>query len=98
MAIESISSTNILQPVAGKANAKDTSQVQLKAANVSADNSIDISNTTQTFKAASNNVPVVNADRVATLKAAIQSGTYQVDSGRVAQKILQFEQNLPNST
>jgi negative regulator of flagellin synthesis FlgM len=41
---------------------------------------------------------VVNEARVAAIKAAVQSGSYQIDAGRVAKKILQFEQNLPNST
>ena len=100
MAIESISGNSIPQPLFNKPNAKDASQVQPKTTGVSSSNSIDFSNTAQSFKAAlaASSGPVVNEDRVATLKAAVQSGNYQVDSGRVAQKILQFEQNLPNST
>lgn len=38
--------------------------------------------------------PVVNAAKVASVKQAVSSGTYQIDAGRVAGKILKYERGL----
>jgi len=40
------------------------------------------------------NAPVVNTQKVATVKTSVQNGTYKIDAGRVADKILQFENGL----
>lgn len=40
------------------------------------------------------NAPVVNSQKVASVKQSIQNGTYTVDAGSVADKILQFERGL----
>jgi negative regulator of flagellin synthesis FlgM len=38
--------------------------------------------------------PVVNASKVAAVKQSINSGTYKINAGRVADKLLQFERGL----
>jgi negative regulator of flagellin synthesis FlgM len=38
--------------------------------------------------------PVVNADKVAAVKHAISSGTYKIDAGRIAGKMLKYESGL----
>ncbi len=40
------------------------------------------------------NAPVVNAQKVAVVKQAVQNGTYQADSHSIARKIVQFENGL----
>jgi negative regulator of flagellin synthesis FlgM len=40
------------------------------------------------------NAPVVNAQKVAVVKQAVQSGTYQADAGTIADKLLQLESGL----
>jgi negative regulator of flagellin synthesis FlgM len=52
--------------------------------------------TLQKLSAAVADAPVVNSAKVASIKQAVQSGTYQVNAGRVADKIISFESGLKN--
>jgi len=50
--------------------------------------------TLQKLSEAIANAPVVNTQKVATVKTSVQNGTYQIDAGRVADKMLQYENGL----
>lgn len=55
---------------------------------------VKISDAAQAIQSAVNELksePEVNSDRVAELKAAIDSGEYKVDADRVADRMLAFE-------
>jgi negative regulator of flagellin synthesis FlgM len=58
---------------------------------------VELSDTVKVMQAADAkiaNTPDVDSDRVASLKAAIDSGTYQIDAQRVADKIISFEESM----
>jgi negative regulator of flagellin synthesis FlgM len=38
--------------------------------------------------------PVVNATKVASIKQAVQNGTYQIDAVRLSAKLMQFDSEL----
>jgi negative regulator of flagellin synthesis FlgM len=48
----------------------------------------------QKIEAAVAKAPVVNAAKLASVKLAVQNGTYQIDAGRVASKIVKFDGEL----
>lgn len=48
----------------------------------------------QLIESAVANAPVVNTSKVAAVKQAVNSGTYRVNAGQVADKMLQFEREL----
>jgi len=48
----------------------------------------------QKIEAAVAKTPVVNPAKVAAVKQAINAGTYQIDAGRVADKLLKFERGM----
>lgn len=101
MAIESVSGTSINSALNVKSNAKEAVDVKQKASAPVSSDVIDFTNIAQDIKTAvatGENPPVVNEERVAAVKLALQSGSYKVDAERVAEKMLQFENKLPNST
>jgi negative regulator of flagellin synthesis FlgM len=66
------------------------------AASVTADQVTltDSARTLQKLGEAIASTPAVNSAKVATVKAAIQSGTYKINSQSVADKLLHYESGL----
>jgi negative regulator of flagellin synthesis FlgM len=71
-------------PTASTAAAQTSDQVTLT----------DSARSLQKFEEAVAKAPVVNTSKVDAVKRAVQGGTYQIDAGRVATKILRFDGEL----
>jgi negative regulator of flagellin synthesis FlgM len=101
MAIESISGNTINSVTPVKSGAKDAVNVKHKTSEPISTDTVDLTDTAQDIKTAvatGGTSPVINEDRVAALRSALQSGSYKVDVERVAEKMLRFEDQLTNST
>lgn len=101
MAIESVSGNTINTVLPTKSGVKDAADVKQKSSVAVPDDAINFTHTAQQFKLAVESgavTPVVNEDRVAAIKLALQAGNYKVDAEHVAEKMLRFEDKLPDST
>jgi negative regulator of flagellin synthesis FlgM len=101
--ISSYSTSEPVAPVKGSnSNGVVTDKSQGEAAAASAADSkagdtVTLTNSArslQKIEEAVAKTPVVNQAKVAAVKQAISNGTYQIDAGRVADKLLQFERGL----
>lgn len=101
MAIESINGKAFSTVVPAKTAAKDLVEAKDKSAGAVDTDTVNITATAQGLAeaaATSASAPAVNEDRVAEIRAALQSGTYSFDPERIARKMLQFEDKLPDSS
>jgi negative regulator of flagellin synthesis FlgM len=58
---------------------------------------VTLTNSARTLQKVENRIakaPVVDVDKVAQVKQAVTDGSYKVDAGRTADKLLQFERGL----
>jgi negative regulator of flagellin synthesis FlgM len=101
--ISAFSTAEPVAPLKGSSSngvVTDKSQGETSAANAPASQAGDTVTLTssarsmQMIEAAVANAPVVNTAKVAAVMQAINSGTYQVNAGQVADKMLQFERGL----
>ncbi len=103
MAIQPIHKGNTLN---ASTQAKPVNKSQPEATNqavhqLADDDSVKITSFAQDIQKAADvgkSEPVVNLKRVAELKASIESGAYKIDPQSIADKILQFDRKLPNSS
>jgi negative regulator of flagellin synthesis FlgM len=83
-------------PVADQSGSDTAAETVSTAAAQSADHVTltDSARSLQKIEETIAKAPVVDTAKVAAIKQAVSSGTYQIDTGRVADKLLQFERGL----
>jgi len=102
---DKISGISVAEPVAkptgsgSNAVAADKSQGEGSAAVSTAQTAdhvtlTDSARSLQKIEEAVAKAPVVDAAKVAAVKQSISAGTYKIDAGRVASKLLQYERGL----
>jgi negative regulator of flagellin synthesis FlgM len=83
-AVADKSGSDAISPAAPAAPPRSSDQVTLT----------DSARSLQKIEEAVARAPVVDTAKVATIKQAVNAGTYKIDTGRVADKLLQFERGL----
>ncbi|MDD2660328.1 MAG: flagellar biosynthesis anti-sigma factor FlgM [Methylococcales bacterium] len=99
MTIESITgrtNTPLTTKTSQKTEVDSGKQASVKSAEKN--DSIAITAMAQEIKRAfesSSSVSTVNVDRVAAVKQALAGGNYQINAERIAEKMIQFEKQMP---
>lgn len=101
MALEPLSNKLFDTALPAKAVSKSNGKVEASVEPTIAQDSVSITAAGQELAAsrdAGTSSTPINEAKVAALRAAIDSGQYQIDPERVASKILQFEKHFPDSS
>jgi len=99
MALEQISN-KILTHTTAKTTSKPKVEERTTTEKPQETDSFDITRTTKGLKqalAAIDAAPVVDAKRVAAVKAELESGNYKIDAETIAEKMIAFEKQLPDT-
>lgn len=100
MAIYPVNSGNVANTVSQTKSTART-EVDTKSpapVSVSGDDTVSLTDGIANPSDVGTSAPMVNDNRVANIKAALQSGSYQIDPERIAEKLMQLDLNLPNTT
>jgi negative regulator of flagellin synthesis FlgM len=92
-AITPVKGSNANSVVADKAQAETATQ----PATAQTGDTVTLTNSARSLQKIEETVartPAVNSAKVSQVKSALQAGTYHIDAGRVADKLLQFERGL----
>jgi len=81
-------------PVADQSGSDTASTTSAAASSADQVTLTDSARSLQKIEEAIANAPAVDTAKVAAIKQAVNSGTYQIDTGRVADKLLQYERGL----
>jgi negative regulator of flagellin synthesis FlgM len=76
---------------------RDANAAKSPGVNAGAADQVSLTNTATQLQAVQqtlSEVPEVNSDKVAALKAAIADGSYEVDANKLAQNLIEFEQQF----
>lgn len=100
MAIQPINSGNVANSVAtAKPTGKNAADTQNQAVGSAvSDDTVSITNGISKAAGDNDSPPVVDQNRVASLKAAIQSGDYKINPEQIASKMMAFDKQLRSDT
>ena len=97
MAIEITGRTNSPTPIKTSPKAEVDGERKVVAKNTEEADSVALTSTVQEIKKTfgSSSASPVDIDRVNSVKKALADGSYQINAENVAQKMIQFEQLMP---
>ncbi|MDD4905113.1 MAG: flagellar biosynthesis anti-sigma factor FlgM [Methylobacter tundripaludum] len=97
MAIEITGRTNSPTPIKTSPKAEVDGERKVVAKNTEEADSVALTSTAQEIKKTfgSSSASPVDIDRVNSVKKALADGSYQINAENVAQKMIQFEQLMP---
>ncbi|MGZ8917275.1 MAG: flagellar biosynthesis anti-sigma factor FlgM [Methylobacter sp.] len=97
MAIEITGRTNNPTPIKTSPKTEVDGEKKVVVKNTDKVDSVALTSTTQEIKKAvgSSSASPVDIDRVNSVKKALADGSYQINTENVAQKMIQFEQLMP---